>query len=96
MQQYQVIFAKLLCNDVGLQRNCIQAIIDVRFAKTEERATRAAQKKFERLKRIRHWTAYADTCATVGSTTALGVEIRSRLPKLPLTRQSKSRLRLGI
>ncbi len=57
---YRVAFFKRLCNDVGVQRDCVQGIIDVRKSKTEERAIRAAQKRFERLKRTPAWTVYAD------------------------------------
>jgi hypothetical protein len=66
MQQYRVVFTKRLCNDVGVQRNCIQAIVSVRCSKSEERAIRAAQKRFERSKRIPHWSVYADNCETLG------------------------------
>ncbi len=62
MQQYRVRFIKPLCNDVGLQRNCLQAIVDVHRAKSAERALQAAQKRFERSKRNAKWKVYADVC----------------------------------
>jgi hypothetical protein len=65
MSEYRVQFVKRLCNDVGLQRTCVQAVVDVRRSRSEERAIRAAQKRFERLKRIPDWTIYADRCEIV-------------------------------
>ncbi len=65
MSEYRVQFLKRLCNDVGLQRMCVQAIVDVRRSRTEDRAIRAAQKRFERLKRTPDWTIYADRCEIV-------------------------------
>jgi F0F1-type ATP synthase delta subunit len=62
MGEYRVRFIKRLCNDVGLQRNCLQGLVDVRRAKTAERAVQAAQKRFERSKRISDWRVYADIC----------------------------------
>ncbi len=63
MHQYRVEFFKRLCNDVGLQRNCLQAIVDVHRAKSAERALQAAQKRFERSKGANvDWRVYADVC----------------------------------
>ncbi len=62
MQHYRVFFVKRLCNDVGLQRDCVQAIVHVHRAKTPERALQAAQKRFERSRRIANWKVYADFC----------------------------------
>ncbi len=52
MGQYRVRFIKRLCNDVGLRRSCLQALVDVRSAKTAERALQAAQKPFEPLQSV--------------------------------------------
>lgn len=70
MSEYRVQFLKRLCNDVGLQRMCLQAVVDVRRSKSEDRAIRAAQRRFERLKRTRSWTVYADLCEIVASVPA--------------------------
>ncbi|HET9715783.1 MAG TPA: hypothetical protein VFP60_06320 [Pseudolabrys sp.] len=60
MTRYRIQFTKHLCNDIGEHRNCVQAVIDVRRAKTEARAVQAAQKRFERQRRIPHWEHGAD------------------------------------
>ncbi len=62
MDEYRVRFIKRLCNDVGVQRNCLQASIDVHRARSAQRALLAAQKRFERSKRTADWTVYADFC----------------------------------
>jgi P2-related tail formation protein len=62
MGQYRVRFTKRLCNDVGLERNCLQASIDIRRAKSPERALRAAQQRFQRSRRTADWRIYADAC----------------------------------
>ncbi len=62
MHHYRVRFIKRLCNDVGVQRNCLQAIVDVHHAKSAERALQTAQKRFERSKRKANWKLYADVC----------------------------------
>ena len=60
MAQYKVIFTKRLCNDIGHERNCVQAIIDVSLAKSASRAASAAQKRFQRTRRISDWQLAAD------------------------------------
>jgi hypothetical protein len=62
MGQYRIRFIKRLCNDIGVQRNCLQATIKIRRAKDATRALRAAQRRFERLKRTPDWQVYADFC----------------------------------
>ncbi len=62
MHQYRVRFIKRLCNDVGVQRNCLQAIVDVHRARSAERALQTAQKRFERSRRNVNWKVYADVC----------------------------------
>jgi hypothetical protein len=58
--QYRVQFTKRLCNDVGMQRDCVQGSIHVRRARTVERALQAAKKRFQRCKRTKDWRLYAD------------------------------------
>ena len=60
--QYRVRFMKRLYNDVGVQRKCLQAIVDVRRAKSADRALRAAQMRFQRSRRSADWNVYADVC----------------------------------
>ncbi len=67
MNQYHVRFIKRLCNDEGVQRDCLQANIDVRRARSGQRALLAAQKRFERLKRTGDWRVYADFCAIIST-----------------------------
>jgi hypothetical protein len=62
MGEYRVRFLKRLCNDVGLQRICLQAIVNAQRARSAERALQAAQKRFERSKRNADWRLYADFC----------------------------------
>jgi hypothetical protein len=59
---------KGLCNDVGVQRNCLQAMIELHRAKNVARALLAAQRRFERLKRTRDWRVYADFSEIVSET----------------------------
>ena len=62
MEQYRVRFMKRLCNDIGVQHNCLQASIDIHRAKSAERALRAAQQRFQRSRRTADWRIYADVC----------------------------------
>jgi hypothetical protein len=62
MEQYKVRFMKRLCNDIGVQHNCLQASIDIHRAKSAERALRAAQQRFQRSRRTADWRIYADVC----------------------------------
>jgi hypothetical protein len=43
-----------------MQYDCVQAIVTIRRAKSQSRAVRAAQKRFERLRRLPHWDVGAD------------------------------------
>jgi hypothetical protein len=61
MARYRVRFMKKLCDDSGHSHDCVEGIIYVRRAKSRDRAVRAAQRRFERLKRISRWQLYADT-----------------------------------
>lgn len=60
MAQYKIVFTKRVCNDIGQERNCVQAIIDVNRAKSPFRAAMAAQKRFQRARRIANWQLAAD------------------------------------
>ncbi len=65
MGEYHNRFIKRLCNDVGVQRNCLQADIAMRHAKSADRALRAAQTRFARSKRSVDWKIYADVCELI-------------------------------
>lgn len=58
--RYRIRFIKYLCDDTGHQHKCVEGVIYVRCAKDEARAMGAAQRRFERLKKIPRWTLYAD------------------------------------
>ena len=60
MTSYRVTFFKNLVNSNGHQFKCQQGSIDIRRARTDKRALRAAQLRFERAKKISNWTLYAD------------------------------------
>ena len=60
MTSYCVTFFKDLVNSMILIE-CPQGRIKVRSARSYQRALRAAERRFERLKRINSWTLYADT-----------------------------------
>ena len=61
MPRYRVRFIKNLCDDTGHQYKCVEGVVDIRRARDRERAVQAAQRRFERMKRIPRWTLYADT-----------------------------------
>ncbi len=71
MTSYCVTFFKDLVNSNGHRFKCPQGRIKVRSARSCQRALRAAEIRFERLKRINSWTLYADT-AEVEATEANG------------------------
>ncbi len=60
MARYRVRFIKNLCDDTGHQHKCVEGVVRIRRAKSEDRATRAAQHRFERMKRIPRWSLHAD------------------------------------
>jgi hypothetical protein len=51
---------KKICDDTGHQHNCVEGIVYVRRAKSTDRALKAAQRRFERMKKIPRWDLYAD------------------------------------
>lgn len=61
MARYRVRFFKILCDDTGHQHKCMEGVIDIRRARDQSRAVRAAQRRFERMKRISQWGLFADT-----------------------------------
>jgi len=61
MAHYRVRFIKTLCDDTGHPHECIEGIIDIRRARSRDRAVQAAKHRFERIKRIPRWDLYADT-----------------------------------
>lgn len=60
MPHYRVRFIKVICDDTGHPHPCVEGVVDVRSARDQARAVRAAQHRFERMKRIRQWNLHAD------------------------------------
>jgi len=65
MKRYQVKFVKHLLSSDGHPFSSVQRVVEVRRAKSHARATRAAQRRFERSEKIPDWTLHADHCETV-------------------------------
>lgn len=60
MARYRVNFIKNLCDDTGHQHKCVEGVVKIRRAKDQDRATRAAQHRFARMKRVPRWDMHAD------------------------------------
>ena len=60
MTRYRVTFFKYLLSSDGHKFKCPQCTIEIRNARSAERAVEAAKRRFERLRLIHDWTSYAD------------------------------------
>ncbi|MDX8449475.1 hypothetical protein [Mesorhizobium captivum] len=60
MTSWRVTFFKNLVNSNGHQFKCPQGTIEIRRARDLHRALQAAKRRYERAKKIGHWTLYAD------------------------------------
>lgn len=60
MTSYRVTFFKNLVNSNGHQFKCPQGTVEIRRARSLDRAFRAAERRYERAKKICNWTLYAD------------------------------------
>jgi hypothetical protein len=60
MSSYKVSFFKDLLNSSGHRFKCLQKEVEIRRARSVERAVRAAERRFARLHRVRDWKLYAD------------------------------------
>lgn len=60
MTAYRVRFIKALCDDTGHPRKCVEGAVDIRCAKSRDRAVQAAKYRFERMNGIPQWNLYAD------------------------------------
>jgi hypothetical protein len=60
MTSYRVTFFKNLVNSNGHQFKCPQGTIEIRRARGLDRAFQAAERRYERAKKIGNWTLYAD------------------------------------
>ena len=61
MKSYVVDFNNEMTNDSGHNFHCCQRSIQIRAAKSEERAIQAAKRRFERSERIQHWRIHANS-----------------------------------
>ena len=61
MSRHVVRFIKRLCDDTGHPHSCTQAIIEIRSARTCDRAIAAARFRFARVRRIDCWDTHADS-----------------------------------
>ncbi len=59
MKGYQISFFNDLPNDSGHVFHCCQRVIEIRMAKSEDRAIEAAKRRFERRERVSNWTIHA-------------------------------------
>ena len=85
MTTYRVSFFKNLQSSDGHAFKCVQQVIEIRRAKSPDRAVRAAERRYERRHHVPDWQLYADT---------LELEI-SRQEKSILMRQPLRRIRLS-
>jgi len=61
MNSYRIRFMKDLVNSSGHNFHCCQEAIEIRAAKSRERAIEAAKHRFERRRAVPHWTLHAHT-----------------------------------
>lgn len=71
MTSFRVTFFKNLVNSNGHEFKCPQGTVEIRRARSTDRAFQAAERRFERAKNINDWTLYADV-AEMQSTEADG------------------------
>ena len=60
MPSYKVSFFKDLLSSNGHQFKCLQKAVEIRRARSAERAVQAAERRFARLHRVRDWKLHAD------------------------------------
>ncbi len=60
MTCYRVSFFKNVLSSDGHPFKCIQRIINVRHARSADRAVQAAKRRYERLRHTRDWKLHAD------------------------------------
>jgi hypothetical protein len=60
MTSYRVTFFKNLVSSNGHQFTCPQGTIEILRARNYHRAFQAAERRYERAKKIANWTLYAD------------------------------------
>jgi hypothetical protein len=60
MTRYQVSFFKDVLSSNGYPFKCIQQVIEIRRARSADRAVQAAELRYERLLRVHDWMLHAD------------------------------------
>ena len=60
MTCYRVRFFKDLVNCDKQPFKCIQRVVDIRHARSRERAIRAAELRYQRLHHVHNWKLHAD------------------------------------
>ena len=60
MVRYRVSFFKDLNSSDGHPFKCIQKVIEIRHARSADRAVKAAELRYERLHRVHDWTLHSD------------------------------------
>jgi hypothetical protein len=60
MRRYRVTFFKNLLSSDGHPFKCLQRVIEVRRARSIDRAVQAAERRYERLHRVPNWKLHAD------------------------------------
>jgi hypothetical protein len=60
MQAYRITFSNNLTNDSGHCFCCCQRVIEIRAAKTRDRAIAAAKRRFERREGVSDWRIRAE------------------------------------
>jgi hypothetical protein len=61
MSQFRITFYKNLVSSNGHPYKCLQQSIIIRQAKSIDRAVRAAEHRYERMRRLPAWTLHADS-----------------------------------
>jgi hypothetical protein len=59
MKSYRIGFFNELRNDSGHMFHCCQRVVEIRLAKTKERAIEAAKRRFAHRERISNWSIHA-------------------------------------
>lgn len=59
MKSYRIGFYNELRNDTGHMFHCCQRVVEIRLARSKERAIEAAKRRFARRERISNWSIHA-------------------------------------
>jgi ribosomal protein L20A (L18A) len=59
MKSYRISFFNELRNDTGHMFHCCQRVVEIRLARSKERAIEAAKRRFARREQISNWSIHA-------------------------------------